>query len=261
MEAERRDRPVERLERHPAVAGGELELVDADVAVTSAAACLPYVHSGTLEGCTDEFSPSGASNIQHTEMLDEGAVVRKLIVSEFVSLDGVMEAPGGEPGYAHSGWVGDFMGPEQLQYKLNEVREAEALLIGRVTYETFAGAWPAREGEMAEKMNSMPKHVVSSTLQNPAWNNTEVLRGDIPGHVNRLKAEDGGPILVAGSRTLVQALMADGLVDEYRFMVFPVILGSGRRVYPDTPEKTVLELADTERFPSGVTVLTYEPAS
>lgn len=187
--------------------------------------------------------------------------MRKLIVSEFVSLDGVMEAPGGEPGYAHTGWVGDFMGPEQLQYKLNEVLEAESLLIGRVTYESFAGAWPARDGEFADKMNSMPKSVVSSTLENPEWNNTEVLRGDITGHVKRLKVEDGGAILVAGSRTLVHALMAGGLVDEYRFMVFPVILGSGRRVYPDTPEKAVLKLVGTETFPTGVTVLTYEPAS
>src|SRR6266540_2817766 len=146
----------------------------------------------------------------------EGVVVRKLIVSEFVSLDGVMEAPGGEAGYPHSGWVGDFMGPEQLQYKLNEVLEGESLLIGRVTYEAFAAAWPEQDGE---------------------------------------------PILVAGSRTLVHALIEAGLVDEFRFMVFPVILGSGRRVYPETPNKTVLELTDSETFPSGVTVLTYEPAS
>ena len=188
-------------------------------------------------------------------------MVRKLIVSEFVSLDGVMEAPGGEAGYPHSGWVGDFMGPEQLQYKLNEVLEGESLLIGRVTYESFAGAWPERKGVFADKMNTMPKHVVSKTLRDPAWSNTEVLGGDLIEEVTRLKEQDGGPILVAGSRTLVHALIEAGLVDEFRFMVFPVILGSGQRVYPETPDKTVLELTDSETFPSGVTVLTYEPAS
>lgn len=183
----------------------------------------------------------------------------KIIVSEFVTLDGVMEAPGGEPGHPHSGWVFDFMTPEQLQYKFEEVREAKSLLIGRVTYESFAGAWPKRSGEFAEKMNAMPKHVVSRTLQNPAWNNTRVIKGDVAGEVTRLKAQEGGPILVAGSRTLVHALMQHALVDEYRFMIFPVLLGSGRRLFPETQDKTVLHLVDTRSFSSGVVVHTYRP--
>jgi dihydrofolate reductase len=188
--------------------------------------------------------------------------MRKLIVTEFVSLDGVMEAPGGEVGYQHSGWVFPHQSDEQMQYKLDEVMEADALLIGRVTYEGFSGAWPDRDGPFADKMNGMPKYVVSSTLTDPEWNNTTVLRGDVADEVAKLKDGDGGPILVAGSRTLVHALYDHGLVDEYRLMVFPVILGSGRRVFPDdAADKTVLELTDTLAFPSGVTVQTYKPAS
>jgi dihydrofolate reductase len=184
--------------------------------------------------------------------------MRKLIVSEFVSLDGVMEAPGGEEGYVHSGWVFDFMGPEQQQYKLDEVLEAEDLLLGRVTYEGFAAAWPERSGEFADKMNGMPKHVASTTLEQLDWNNSSVIQGDVADAVAALKQKDGGPILVAGSRTLVHTLMRDGLVDEYRLMVFPVVLGSGARWFPEAPDKTVLKLADTRAFASGVVVLTYE---
>ena len=185
--------------------------------------------------------------------------MRKIIVSEFVTLDGVMEAPGGEPGHPHSGWVIEHMSPEQLDYKLAEVLEAQSLLIGRVTYASFAGAWPARTGEFAEKMNAMPKHVVSATLRNPEWNNASVIRGDVAREVARLKQPDGGPILVAGSRTLVHALMQHDLVDEYRLMVFPVVLGSGRRLFPETQDKTLLRLLDTRTFGSGVVVHTYCP--
>jgi dihydrofolate reductase len=187
--------------------------------------------------------------------------MRRLIVSEFLTLDGVMEAPGGEPGHPHAGWVFESMGPDQLQYKLAEVLEAESLLIGRVTYESFAGAWPARTGEFADKMNGMPKHVVSSTLTNPAWANSTVLGGDVPAGVAKLKAGSGGPILVAGSRTLVHALLAAGLVDELRLMVFPVALGSGRRLFPDSPDKLPLRLTDTRTFPTGVVALHYTTAA
>lgn len=185
----------------------------------------------------------------------------RLIVSEFLTLDGVMEAPGGEPTHPHAGWVFDFMGPEQLQYKLEEVREAESLLIGRVTYESFAGAWPKRTGEFADKMNAMPKHVVSTTLQKPEWNNCTVMRDDVAAQVARLKNQAGGPILVAGSRTLVHTLMAHDLADEYRIMIFPVLLGSGRRLFPETPHKTVLRLVDTRKFSSGVVVHHYHRQS
>lgn len=186
--------------------------------------------------------------------------MRKIIVTEFVTLDGVMEAPGGEPGHPHSGWVFDFMAPELLQYKLEEVLEAESLLIGRVTYESFADAWPKREGPIAERMNAMRKHVVSATLRDPQWNNTSVIAGDVVAEVKWLKLRDGGPIQVPGSRMLAQLLIAEGLVDEYRLMIFPVILGSGRRLFPETPHKTVLRLGDSRSFGSGVVVHTYHPA-
>ena len=190
--------------------------------------------------------------------------MRKLIVSEFVSLDGVMEAPGGEPGYKHSGWTMAFpFTPEQMTYKLDEVMEADALLLGRVTYEGFAAAWPERGGDggFADKMNGMPKHVVSSTLEELDWNNSSLLTGDVAEAVTALKQEEGGPILVAGSRTLVHALLEHDLVDEYRLMVFPVVLGSGRRLFPDdAADKTTLKLVDSKTFDSGVAVHTYHRA-
>jgi dihydrofolate reductase len=194
---------------------------------------------------------------RHRQHAREGAAVRKLILSELVTLDGVMEAPGGEPGHPHTGWAAGYMGAEEVAYKLGEVREAGALLLGRVTYESFAGAWPERTGEFADRMNAMPKHVVSATLRDPAWNNTAVIGGDVAREVARLKRATGGPILVNGSRMLAHALIALGLVDELRLTIFPVILGSGRRLFPETPGKTELRLADTRRFASGVVVNTY----
>ena len=183
--------------------------------------------------------------------------MRKLIVTEFVTLDGVMEAPGGEPTHPHTGWVFDFMCDEQQEFKLQEVLEADAHLIGRVTYESFAGAWPERTGEFAEKMNSMPKYVVTTTLDELEWNNSTPIKGDVAEEVTKLKKQDGGPILVAGSRTLVHTLMEHDLIDEYRLMVFPVVLGSGKRLFPESPDKTTLELVDTKTFDTGVQVHTY----
>ena len=186
--------------------------------------------------------------------------MRKLIVTEFVTLDGVMEAPGGEPTHPHSGWVFDYIGEEQMAFKLQEVLEADAQLIGRITYESFAGAWPERTGEFADKMNSMRKYVVTATLDELGWNNSTPIRVDVAGEVAKLKQQDGGPILVAGSRTLVHTLMEHDLVDEYRLMVFPVVLGSGKRLFPDSPHKTPLELVNTTTFATGVQVHTYRPA-
>jgi dihydrofolate reductase len=188
--------------------------------------------------------------------------MRRVVVSEFVSLDGVMEAPGGEEGYAHTGWVMLFPDPGQEAYKLEEVLEAEALLLGRVTYEGFAAAWPSVKDEagFGDKMNGMPKFVASTTLTELEWNNSTLLEGDVAEAVSKLKLEDGGDILVVGSRTLVHTLMAHDLVDEYRVMLFPVVLGSGGRLFPDTPAKTVLKLVDTTTFDSGVVVHTYHPA-
>lgn len=183
--------------------------------------------------------------------------MRELIVSEFVTLDGVMEAPGGEEGHPHTGWVFDFMGPEQQQYKLDEVLAADTLLLGRVTYEGFAAAWPSRSGVFADKMNGMPKIVASTTLRDLDWTNSTLIDGDVAEGVAALKDQDGGPILVAGSRLLVHTLMGHGLVDEYRLMVFPVVLGSGRRLFPEAPHKLTLSLADATTFDTGVVVHAY----
>lgn len=184
-----------------------------------------------------------------------------IVVSEFVSLDMVMEAPGGEPGYAHSGWVFPYQDGDQMVYKLDETLAADALLLGRRTYESFAGAWPEREDGQgfARKMNTMPKYVVTSSAAPLEWNNSTALGGAPEESVRKLKADVDGEILVAGSRTLVHALLRAGLVDELRLMVFPVVLGSGARVFPDSAEKMSLELVDDRRYHSGVQVLTYHP--
>lgn len=186
--------------------------------------------------------------------------MRALIVAEFVTMDGVMEAPGGEPTHPFTGWVSDYFGPEHEAYKFQEVVEAGAHLLGRVTYESFAGAWPTYEGAFADRMNTMPKVVVSNTLTDPTWNNTTVLSGDIAAGVTALKEQEGGPILVAGSGTLVHLLLDNDLVDELRLMVFPVTIGPGLRVFPDTLRKATWTPGDTVTFPSGVRVDTYRRA-
>ncbi len=183
--------------------------------------------------------------------------MRRLIASEFVTLDGVMEAPGGEPTHPHTGWVGDLSSDESITYKLDEVLAADTLLVGRVTYESFAEAWPARTGPFADQMNGMPKLVASTTLTDPAWENTTVLQGDVAAAVEAEKAKDGGPILLAGSCTLLHALLGAGLVDELRLMVFPVSIGRGLRVFPDTQVKTTFSLAACRQFSTGVLALTY----
>ena len=153
------------------------------------------------------------------------------------------------------------MSPEQEQYKLNEALEAESHLLGRVTYESFAGAWPKREGPFADKINSMPKYVVSSTLDDPLeWDNSTLLKGDVAQEVGKLKEQDGGPILVAGSATLVHSLIENDLVDELRLMVFPVAIGGGKRPFPESRQKRTFKPTDTRTFASGVVVNTYEPA-
>ncbi len=182
-----------------------------------------------------------------------------MIVSEFVTLDGVMEAPGGEPSHPNSGWVFDHMSPEQEQYKLDEVMEAGSLLLGRVTYEGFSAAWPNVEGPFGDKMNTMPKHVASTTLRDPTWNAT-VLEGDVPTAVQTLKDGSGDPILVAGSAMLVHTLLQEGLVDELRLMVFPVSIGNGLRVFGEEQTKLGFKLVDRQTFPTGVLALAYHPA-
>jgi dihydrofolate reductase len=182
----------------------------------------------------------------------------KIVVTEFVSLDGVMEDPGGAEGFKHGGWTFEFdQGDEGNQFKLNETLEADALLLGRVTYEGFAAAWPSMEDPVgfADKMNSMPKYVVSSTLENPEWNNSTVVSIDA---VARLKDEVDGVILVGGSAQLAQSLIELDLVDELRLMVFPVVLGSGKRLFGEASDKRPLRLADSKTVGDGIVILTLE---
>jgi dihydrofolate reductase len=186
----------------------------------------------------------------------------RIVVTEFVSLDGVVEDPGGAEDYKHGGWSFEFdRGEDGDKFKLDETLEADALLLGRVTYEGFAAAWPEREGEFADKFNNMPKYVVSSTLDDPEWNNSTVLEGDVPTAVSKLKQEQDGDILVAGSARLVQTLVEHDLVDELRLMVFPVVLGSGKRLFGETGDKKRLRLASSRSVGDGVAILVYEPAA
>jgi dihydrofolate reductase len=183
----------------------------------------------------------------------------KLIVTEFVTLDGVMEAPGGEPGHPHSGWVFDYAGPEHEQYKMDETLEAGSQLLGRVTYESFAGAWPQRKGPFADHFNSMKKYVVSSTLAEPLeWENSTLVKGDVVAEVTKLKEREESPILVAGSCTLVQTLIENDLVDELKLMVFPTIVGGGKRVFPESSQRKSFKLVDSQTFSTGVQANTYE---
>jgi dihydrofolate reductase len=183
----------------------------------------------------------------------------RIVVTEFVSLDGVMQAPGGEA-FKYPGWSFEFnRGEDGNQFKLEETRRADALLIGRRTYESFAGAWPKRAGEFAEKFNSMPKFVVSTTLKNPEWNNTTVLdSGNATAQVRKLKEEFDGELQVPGSHQLVQELIENDLVDQITLMIFPVILGTGNKVFEEKPERRDLRLSESKVVGDGVVVLMYE---
>ena len=186
----------------------------------------------------------------------------KLVVTEFVSIDGVFEDPGGAEDYEHGGWTFEYdRGDDGNEFKLSELQEAEAQLLGRVTYEGFAAAWPTREGVFADKLNSDPKYVVSTTLEHPEWQNTTVIAGNVADEISKLKAEIPGTILVAGSGTLVRALLEADLVDELRLMVFPTILGRGNRLFPDGIDRIKLRLAESRTGgPDGVQVQVYERA-
>jgi dihydrofolate reductase len=186
----------------------------------------------------------------------------KIVVSQFVTLDGVIEDPGGAEGHERGGWAFQFeRGPEGDQFKLDEVMASDALLLGRTTYEGFAAAWPSREGEFADKFNGMRKYVVSSTLTDPDWNNTTVIApGELAAKVAELRGEDGGDVLVNGSAQLLRALMEHDLVDEYRLMVFPVVLGEGKRLFPDGIESKPMRLTQSKQ--AGETqILVFEPAA
>lgn len=185
--------------------------------------------------------------------------MRRLIVTEFMTLDGVVEAPGGEPTHRHSGWTIPFSSDDLRAFKLREVLDAGSLLLGRRTYEQFADAWPSREGEFADAMNGLPKAVATSRPAELTWN-AAALEAPVRGSVQSLKDGDGGPILVAGSASLVRSLLVWGMVDELRLLVYPVMIGGGLRIFPDDREKWTFELADLTRFDSGAVLHTYRLA-
>lgn len=186
----------------------------------------------------------------------------KLVVSEFITLDGVIENPGGSEDTEHGGWSFRHPAPEGQQFKFDELRAADVQLLGRVTYEGFAAAWPAMEeatGEFGKKMNAMPKVVVSTTLTEAAWHNTTIIAANLPAEVARLKQRYDGDVLVAGSATLVRFLAGHNLVDEYRLMVHPVVLGHGKRLFSDGFTMADLGLADSRKAGPDVLLLTYRP--
>jgi dihydrofolate reductase len=185
----------------------------------------------------------------------------RIVISEFVSLDGVMQDPGGDSSWKHAGWSFKVSrGEEGDKFKFDETRDSEALLLGRVTYQGFAKAWPSVKGEFGDMFNNMPKYVVSSTLEKADWNNSTVLGGDVVKEVSKLKERLHGNIVVHGSAQLVQTLLEHDLVDELRLMVYPVILGSGKRLFGDNDNKKSFRLAESRTVGDGVAILIYKRA-
>jgi dihydrofolate reductase len=185
----------------------------------------------------------------------------RIVVTEFISVDGVVEDPGGSEDFKYGGWSFEFnRGDEGDQFKLEETRESDALLLGRVTYEGFAAAWPSRKGEFADLFNNMPKYVVSSTLSDPDWTNSTVIGGDLAAEVSKLKDQHDGNIVVHGSAMLARALLDQDLVDELRLMVFPVVLGAGKQLFGETGDKKTLKLAQSKTVGDGVAILVYQRA-
>ncbi len=202
------------------------------------------------------------SRIYSGHLRKGGMDMRRIVVTEFVTLDGVMEDPGGAEKSKYGGWAFRFeRGPEGDKFKYDELMASDALLLGRVTYQGFAAAWPSRTGDdFSDKMNSMRKYVVSTTLERADWNNSRVIKNNVVGELSRLKAGEGGDILVAGSGQLVHTLMQHGLVDEYRLMVYPVILGEGKRLFQDGSDRLTLRLVEAKPVGSaGVMTLVYRP--
>jgi len=182
----------------------------------------------------------------------------RIVVTEFISLDGVIEAPGGGEDYKYGGWTFEIdRGDEGDQFKLDETMSSAALLLGRRTYEGFAAAWPERDGEFADKFNTMPKYVISTTLRNPAWANSTVLSGDLVDEITKLKNEQDGDIVVHGSAKLVQSLIENDLVDELRLMLFPVVLGTGKRLFGETTDMKRLHLSSSTVVGDGVAIQVY----
>jgi dihydrofolate reductase len=190
--------------------------------------------------------------------------MRKIVATEFMSLDGVIDSPGGDNDFARGAWTFKFSDPEGMQFKMDETMSSGAQLLGRKTYEGFAAAWPGRKDEagFADKFNSMPKYVVSQTLSQDdlTWENSTLISGDVFAEIAKLKEQDGGDIVIHGSAALVRSLLEHGLIDEYRLMVFPVVLGTGNKLFGDTADTVVLKLADSKVLDSGTLILTYQPA-
>ena len=184
----------------------------------------------------------------------------QIVVSEFVSLDGVIEDPAGDEGFRLGGWVGEIKGREEAdKVKLDEALASEALLLGRRSYEFFAATWPSRGGELADRLNSLPKYVVSSTLEDPEWKNSTVMKGDVVDEVSKLKQELNGEIVVYASFQLVRTLIEHDLVDELRLMIYPIVLGAGERLFGETSDKKPMRLVNTQTVGDGVALLAYEP--
>jgi dihydrofolate reductase len=184
----------------------------------------------------------------------------KIVVSENVTLDGVIQDPAGDEGFRAGGWVGLIKDSPQLsKLALDEALGAEALLLGRRSYEWFAARWPSRNGELADRLNSLPKYVVSSTLEHPAWSNSTLLKGDVLNEVSKLRQELNGEIVVPASFQLVRTLMEHDLVDELRLKIFPVVLGAGERLFGETSDKKPMRLLDTQTVEGGIACLTYQP--
>jgi dihydrofolate reductase len=183
----------------------------------------------------------------------------KIVISDNVSLDGVIQDPAGDEGFIRGGWVGRIAAlPEVAQVALDEALGAEALLLGRRSYEWLAARWPSRSGALADRLNGLPKYVVSSTLEDPDWNNSTVLKGDVVTEVSRVKHELDGEIVVPASFQLVRTLMEHDLVDELRLKIFPVVLGAGERLFGETSDKKSMRLVDTQTLGGGVAFLTYQ---
>ena len=184
----------------------------------------------------------------------------KIVVSENVSLDGVIQDPAGDEGFRVGGWVGRITDREEVaKVTLDEALGTEALLLGRRTYEWFAARWPSRSGELADRLNSLPKYVVSSTLQDPDWNNSTVLKGEVVDEVSKLKQELNGEVVVPGSFQLLRTLMEHDLVDELRLKIYPVVLGAGKRLFGETSDKKPMRLLDIQTLGDGIAFLTYQP--
>jgi dihydrofolate reductase len=197
-----------------------------------------------------------------TEVAERRPEMGKIVFSENVSLDGVVQDPSGDEGLRVGGWigrVGDRGREEAAEVLLDETLVAEALLFGRRSYEFFAARWPSRSGDLAERMNGLPKYIVSSTLEDPDWNNSTVLKGDVADEVSKLKQELDGEIVVYASFQLLRTLMEHDLVDELRLMIYPVVLGAGERLFGETSDEKPMRLLNTRTVAGDLAYLTYEP--